>query len=132
MTQLESRIAIGSRRPKPRHAVSATPDSTTGSSTGPTWPNCRPKNSPTVRSEYSWVADARTNWNLNDAQSCWASQTTPGENPASAINAASQGYGSASQRRRQSGTNMNAATAGSSIAAVNFASRAQPPNTPAA
>jgi len=36
----------------------------------PTSPNCRPTKSPTVRSDNSWVAVARTNWNRNDAQSC--------------------------------------------------------------
>ena len=42
-------------------AESATPDSTTGSSTKPTRPNCSPMNSPTVRSDNGWVATARTN-----------------------------------------------------------------------
>src|SRR5437899_12399256 len=50
ITADDSRIATGSRVRQPRHAVSVTPDNTTGSSTKPTRPSCRPKNSPTVRS----------------------------------------------------------------------------------
>ena len=88
--------------------------------------------SPTVRNDNSWVAVARTNWNRNEAQSCPAFQIRTGENNASAISAAAQGYGLASQRRRQSGTSMKAATAGSSITAVNFDSSASPAKTPAA
>ena len=49
-----------------------------------------------------------------------------------AISAASHGQGLSSQRRRQSGTSMNAATAGSSMIAVNFDSIARPANRPAA
>ena len=98
----------------------------------PTSPNCRPMKSPTVRSDNSWVAVARTNWNRNDAQSCPAFQIKTGRNTATAISAAAHGYGLASQRRRQSGTSKNAATAGSSMTAVNFDSSASPANTPAA
>src|SRR5207244_880972 len=60
ITAVESRIATGSRLRKPRHAVSATPEITTGSSTKPTRPNCSPKNSPTVRNDSGCVATART------------------------------------------------------------------------
>src|ERR1700682_4020088 len=98
----------------------------------PTSPNCRPTKSPTVRNDTSWVAVARTNWNLNDAQSFSAFQISAGENTATAISAAVHGYGLVSQRRRHPGTSMNAATAGSSITAVNFDSSANPANTPAA
>ncbi len=91
MTQVESRIATASPRRYPRHAVNATPDKTTGNRINPTSPNCRPIKSPTVRSDNSWVAVARTNWNRNDAQSCWSFQIRTGRNTTSAISAASQG-----------------------------------------
>src|ERR1700681_3808118 len=98
----------------------------------PTNTNCRPMKSPTERNDNSCVAVARTNWNLNDAKSCPAFQIKTGRNNTTAISAASQGYGLSSQRRRQSGTSMKAATAGISITAVNFDSSASPANTPAA
>src|SRR3954463_6044657 len=50
-TAVDSRIPTGSRPRKPRPAVSVTPDSSTGSITKPTRPNCRPRNSPTVRND---------------------------------------------------------------------------------
>ena len=125
-------MATASPRRYPRHAVKATPDNTTGSRMNPTNPNCRPIKSATVRSDSSWVAVARTNWNLNDAQSCWAFQIRTGMNRTSAISAASHGYGLSSQRPRQFGTSMNASTAGISITTVNFDSSASPANTPAA
>src|SRR5216683_1848015 len=124
MTEVESRMATASPRRYPRHAVNARPDKTTGSRINPTSPNCRPMKSPTVRSDNSWVALARTNWNLNDAQSCPAFQINTGRNKKTAISAAAHGYGLSSQRRRQSGTSMKAATAGTSITAVNFDSSA--------
>src|ERR1700686_5053295 len=132
ITEIESRMATASRLRYPRHAVNVTPDRTTGSRMNPTSPNCRPMKSPTVRNENSWVAVARTNWNLNDAQSCPAFQTNTGRNKKTAISAAAHGYGLISQRRRQPGTSMKAATAGTSITAVNFDSSASPANTPAA
>ena len=98
----------------------------------PTSPNCRPMKSPTVRSDNSWVAMARTDWKRNVAQSCPAFQIRTGKNRTTAISAAAHGYGLSSQRRRQRGTSMNATTAGSSITAVNFDNSASPPNTPAA
>src|SRR5882724_6018357 len=52
-TAVDSKIATGSRPREPRHAVSVTPDRTTGNSTNPTRPNCRPKKSPTVRNDNS-------------------------------------------------------------------------------
>src|SRR5216684_1086676 len=125
-------MATASPRRYPRHAVSVRPDKTTGSRMNPTSPNCRPMKSPTVRNDGSWVAVARTNWNLNDAQSCPAFQIRTGRNNTNAISAAAHGYGLNSQRRRQPGTSMNAATAGTSITAVNFDSSANPANTPAA
>ena len=111
---------------------SVTPDKTTGSRINPTSPNCRPMKSPTVRSDHSWVAVARTSWNLNVAQSCPAFQIRTGRNNTAAISTAAHGYGLDSQRRRQPGTSMNAATAGSSMTTVNFDSSASPANTPAA
>src|ERR1700694_2114884 len=132
MTAVESRMATASPRRYPLHAVNAAPDKTTGSRMNPTSPNCRPTKSPTVRNDHSWVAVARTNWNLNDAQSCPEFQIKTGRNNTAAISAASQGYGLSSPRRRQSGTSMKAATAGISITAVNFDSSASPANTPAA
>ena len=84
-------MATASPRRYPRHAVKATPDNTTGSRMNPTNPNCRPIKSATVRNDSPWVAVARTNWNLNDAQSCWAFQTKTGRNRTSAISAASHG-----------------------------------------
>src|SRR4051794_18006353 len=51
ITAVDSRIATGSRLRQPRHAVSVTPEITTGSSTKPTRPNCKAKNSPKVRSD---------------------------------------------------------------------------------
>src|SRR6266852_5940081 len=123
MTQVDSRMATALPRRYPRHAVSASPDKTTGSRMNPTSPNCRPKYSPIVRNDTSWVAVTRTNWNLNDAQSFSAFQIRAGENTATAISAAAHGYGLVSQRRRHSGTSMNA---------VNFDSSANPANTPAA
>src|SRR5260221_13953099 len=89
-------------------------------------------NSPTVRNDHSWAAVARTNWNRNDAQSCPAFQIKTGRNATSAISAAAHGYGLASQRRRQSGTSMNAATAGNSMTTVNFDNSESPANRPAA
>src|ERR1700753_3766015 len=132
MTQVESRMATASRRRYPRHAVSATPERTTGSRIKPTSPNCRPTNSPTVRNDNSCVAVARTDWNRNDAQSCPAFQSSTGRNNATAISAATQGMGLVIQRPRQSGTNMNASTAGSHITIVNFDNKARPANMPAA
>src|SRR5258708_39987541 len=96
----------------------------------PTSPNCRPKYSPSVRNDNSWVAVTRTNWNLNDAQSFCAFQIRTGENTATAISAAAHGYGFRSQRRRQSGTITNAPTAGISITAENVDSSASPAKTP--
>src|SRR5467141_3784875 len=107
ITHVESRMATALPRRYPRHAVNAAPDKTTGSRINPTSPNCRPMKSPTVRNDHSWVAVARTNWNLNDAQSCPAFQIKTGRNNATAISAASQGYGLNSQRRRQFGTSVN-------------------------
>src|SRR5205807_10476908 len=72
------------------------------------------------------------NWKRNDAQSCRVFQISTGENTASAITTASHGYGLNSQRLRQSGTSMNASTAGTSMMAVNFDSSASPANRPAA
>src|SRR5712672_571159 len=89
-------------------------------------------NSPTVRKESGCVATARTSWKRNEAQSCPAFQIRIGANTISAISAASQGYGLVSQRLRQSGTSVNASTAGTSITAVNFDNSASPANTPAA
>src|SRR4051812_44084477 len=131
MTQSDSSSAMASLRRAARHAVSVTPESTTGSRTGPTRKNWRPKKSPTVRSDSSWVATARTDWNRNEAQSFPAFQTSTGEKIASAIAAAAQGYGLFSQRPRHAGTSMNASTAGASIAAVNFDNSAKPANAPA-
>src|SRR6266853_5405128 len=91
ITVVDSRMATALPRRYPRHAVNASPDNTTGSRMNPTNPNCRPMKSATVRSDSSWVAVARTNWNLNDAQSCWAFQITTGRNRTSAIIAASHG-----------------------------------------
>src|SRR5258708_16399688 len=88
--------------------------------------------SPTVRSDNSWVAVARTDWNLKDAQSCPAFQISTGRNSATAISAAAHGYGLTSQRRRQRGTSMKAATAGTNIIAVNFDNSESPANAPAA
>ena len=85
-----------------------------------------------VRNDHSWLALARTNWNRNDDQSCPAFQIRTGANNNSAISTAVQGYGLSSQRRRHFGTSMNAATAGSSMIAVNLDSSASPANTPAA
>ena len=48
-------------------------------------------NSPSVRSDISRVAAARTNWKRNDAQSCSAFQTSTGRNNTIAISAASHG-----------------------------------------
>ena len=70
ITAVDNRIATGSRVRAPRHAVSVTPESTTGSSTKPTRPNCRLKNSPSVRSDSGCSATARTSWKRNEAQSC--------------------------------------------------------------
>src|SRR5450755_2653691 len=111
MTLVDSRMATALPRLYPRHAVSASPDKTTGSRMNPTSPNCRPKNSPTLRNDTSWVALTRTNWNPNEAQSFSAFQIRTGENTATAI---------------------SAATHGSSITAVNFDSSPSPANTPAA
>ena len=91
ITAVDSRIATGSPRRYPRHAVRLTPDSTTGSRMNPTSPNCRPMNSPTVRSDNSWVAVARTSWKRNDAQSCPAFQIRTGRNTTTAISAAAHG-----------------------------------------
>ena len=85
-----------------------------------------------VRNDSGCVATARTNWKRNEAQSCWSFQISTGENTATAISAAHHGYGLRSQRPRQSGTSMNATTAGSSMMAVNFDSSASPANSPAA
>ncbi len=49
-----------------------------------------------------------------------------------AITTASHGYGERNWRSRQSGTSMNASTAGTSRMPVNFDSSDSPPNTPAA
>ena len=84
-------MEIASRCLVPRHAVKVTADSSTGSRIGPTRKNCRPKKSPTVRSDSSWVATARTDWNRNEAQSCCAFQISTGENSATAIPPAAQG-----------------------------------------
>ena len=89
-------------------------------------------NSPTVRNDNGWVATARTNWKRNEAQSCSAFQISTGRNTITAISAASHGQGLSSQRRRQSGTSTNAATAGSSMIAVNLDSIASPAKRPAA
>src|ERR1700737_3118760 len=88
--------------------------------------------SPSVRSDNSWAAFTRTDWNVNEAQSWPAFQIRTGRNKATAIGAAAHGYGLSSQRRRQSGTSMNAATAGNSMTAVSFDNSASPANTPAA
>src|SRR4051812_14819815 len=88
--------------------------------------------SPSVRKDHSWLVVARTNWKRNDAQSCPAFQISTGMNKATAISAAAHGYGLKIQRARHLGTNMNAATAGSSIIAVNFDNSASPAKTPAA
>ncbi len=85
-----------------------------------------------MRSDNSWVAIARTDWKRNEAQSCWPFQINTGRNTATAISAANQGEALVSQRRRQSGTSMNASTAGTSIRAVNFDNSASPANSPAA
>src|SRR5215208_1073454 len=131
MTAVESRIATGSPRRYPRHAINVTPDKTTGNRTNPTSPNCKPIKSPTVRNDHWFVAVARTNWNRNEAQSCPAFQIRTGVNNATAINAAAPGYGLNSQRLRHFGTSMNAATPGSSMIAVNFDNSASPANMPA-
>src|SRR6266849_9655966 len=85
ITQVESRMATALPRRYPRHIVNAAPDNTTGSRINPTSPNCRPTKSPTVRSDNSLVAVARTSWNRNDAQSCWAFQIKTGRNKTTAI-----------------------------------------------
>src|SRR5258708_15136949 len=87
----KTKCAAASPRSSPRHAVNDTPDNTTGSRMKPTNPNCRPMKSATVRSDNSWVAVARTNWNLNEAQSCWAFQIKTGRNRTNANTAASHG-----------------------------------------
>ena len=85
-----------------------------------------------MRNDHSWVAVTRTDWNRNDAQSCPAFQTRTGRNTTTAISTASQGVGLFNQRERQSGTSMNASTAGTSMTTVNLESSASPANRPAA